>query len=441
MRCDDDSFLSAYMDGQLNADQQQLVESMLIARPRFADKLRDLMAVRDLVVGMNRNDRVDVANDVMDRIRRRSRPRLPLSKFRPWSARTRKLAASAGMFAAVAGLALVINLSTIDHRPIHQAGAEIGRAIDNQITDSGADATALSLNSNEAITVALASPSAGSALNVSEADELGKRLSPASLATAFGTDRDLAGLPVDLAVSRELLDRPNQRRFFVVQNGRDGNSEQQIASIVERTTRFKFCKITVSQGIVIDPRHPDQATVFAFLVNPNEIDRVVDQLKSVLPDAIEEAPADPAIVTQLADISQVKASAPAPLADVMIPREDLALKTRTLGSIENATKAGQAPARAGSVDPSAEHLRNEHLTASAASRPGGEVELGQAQVRGAVVSRGPGASAHGKAHASQPVTATGIERSQPDPPATGGGPEKSTDLIVVFVWVCQPKPS
>ena len=103
MRCDDDSFLSAYMDGQLNPDQQQLVESMLVARPQFADKLRDLTAVRDIVVGLNRDARVDVANDVMERIRRRARPRLPLANFRPWSSRTRKLAASAGMFAAVAG--------------------------------------------------------------------------------------------------------------------------------------------------------------------------------------------------------------------------------------------------------------------------------------------------------------------------------------------------
>lgn len=55
MHCDDDSFLSAYMDGQLNPDQQQLVESMLVARPQFGDKLRDLTVVRDMVVGLNRD--------------------------------------------------------------------------------------------------------------------------------------------------------------------------------------------------------------------------------------------------------------------------------------------------------------------------------------------------------------------------------------------------
>jgi hypothetical protein len=273
----------------------------------------------------------------------------------------------------------------------------------------------------------LVNPSAVAALKLSAADELGTRHSAASLPAVSATDRDLAGLQQDLAVSRELLDSPNKRRFFVVKNGRDGNSEQQIASIVERTTRFKFCKITVSQGIVIDPRHPDQATVFAFLVNPNEVDRVLEQLKSVVPDAIEESPTDPAIVTQLADISQVQASPPAPLADVMIPREDLALKTRAIGAGESATRPGPAPARQGSIYPAAEHSPHESLTGS--------------PVRATVVQQGPDAYAPGEARAAQPVPATGVVRSQPDPPATLGGPEKSKDLIVVLVWVCQPKPS
>ena len=34
-------------------------------------------------------------------------------------------------------------------------------------------------------------------------------------------------------------------------------AEQQVVSLVERTTHHEFYKITVSQGIVIDPRHPD----------------------------------------------------------------------------------------------------------------------------------------------------------------------------------------
>jgi hypothetical protein len=443
MRCDDDSFLSAYMDGQLNPDQQQLVESMLVARPHFADKLRDLTAVRDIVVGLDRDARVDVANDVMKRIRSRARPRLPLANFRPWSSRTRKLAASAGMFAAVAGLVLVVNLSSIEHRPIHRAGPEIGGWVDNRITDAGSDSAATAADSpnNDAATVAVVWPPASNPFKLGESGTSGAQHSVAS-STSSATERDRAGLQVDLTVSRELLDNPNKRRFFLVKNGRDGNAEQHVASIVERTTRFNFCKITVSQGIVIDPRHPDQATVFAFLVNPNEVDRVLDQLKSVLSDAIEEAPAHPAIVTQLADIGQVQTSAPIPLAEVTIPREDLALRTRLVGSVESAAHPGPTTSRQNSIDPATEHSHRESFPGgSAPSRSGGEIEHGKALVRAHDESRVPDASVARAARLPQPIPATGVVRSPPDRLDTLGGPEKSKDLIVVLVWVCQPKPS
>ena len=382
MRCDDDSFLSAYLDGQLNPDQQQLVESMLVARPQFADKLRDLAAVRDIVVGLDREARVDVVNDVMERIRRRARPRLPLSNFRPWSPRTRKLAASAGMFAAVAGLVLAVNLSSIERQPIHRAGAEIDSSVDNRIADSPSDSTATvdSLN-NDAVTVALVTHPASDSSELSDSGRLGAPHLAASPSKVSVTEEDRASLQVDM-ISRELLDNPNKRRFFLVKNGRDGNAEQQVASVVERTTRFNFCKITVSQGIVIDPRHPDQATVFAFLVNPNEVDRVLDQLKAVLPDAIEEAPADPAVVTQLADIGQVRASAPAPLAEVMIPREDLALRTRLVGSVESAAHPGPTPSRQNSIDPATQHSDRESFPGGSAP-PGSGVAKSEHNRQGA----------------------------------------------------------
>ena len=139
----------------------------------------------------------------------------------------------------------------------------------------------------------------------------------------------------DLEHYRQLLDNPNLRRSFLIRSGRDGKGEQQVASVVERTTRYGFFKITVSQGIVIDPRHPEEATVFTLLVNPKELDHLRDQLKVAFSDLVEETPVDPGIVTQLADIGQVQALHPAPLADVSIPREDLALRTKVAGDTEN----------------------------------------------------------------------------------------------------------
>ena len=425
------------MDGQLNPDQQQLVESMLVARPQFGDKLRDLTVVRDMVVGLNRDARIDVANDVMERIRRRARPRLPLANFRPWSSRTRKLAVSAGMFAAVAGLALVVNLRSLEHRPIAHAGPEIGELVDNRIPESRSDttATADSLKS-EAATVALVTPPVASAIKPDEAGERSTTQSAAAPSKGFVAERVRAGLQAELTVSRELLDNPNKRRFFLVKNWHDGNAEQRVASVVERTTRFNFCKITVAQGIVIDPRHPDQATVFAFLANPNEVDRVLDQLKSVMPDAIEEAPADPMILTQLADISQVQASPP--LADVMIPREDLALRTRVVGSLETAAHSAPSP---GSIEPATDQSHNDSVARSTPAGSPGQVDHGKAIVSAADVSRAVDASARDLGRSPQPFQATGVVSSERVKLAALSEREKSKDLVVVFVWVCQPKPS
>jgi hypothetical protein len=404
--------------------------------------LRNLVAVRDIVGGLNRDARVDVANDVMERIRRRTRPRLPLANFRPWSSRTRKLAASAGMFAAVAGLALVVNFSSIEHKPVHRAGGEIGGSVDNQIADSGSDSTVSADSlSNDAATVAVVAPAASYAINLDQAGATGAIHVAGTSSKSSVAEPDRPALQKDLEVSRGLLDNPNKRRFFLVKNGHDGNAEQQVASIVERTTRFNFCKITVSQGIVIDPRHPDRATVFAFLVNPNEVDRVLDQLKAVLPDAIEESPADPAIVTQLADISQVKVSPPAPLAEVMIPREDLALRTRVEGSAETAAHPAATPARHNSIDPGNDHSRNDASTGSTPAGSAREVDQGKVLVRATEALRLPDTPASGVARSPQPMPMTGVVSSQSVSPTTLGKREKSKDLVLVFVWVCQPTPS
>ena len=96
-----------------------------------------------------------------------------------------------------------------------------------------------------------------------------------------------------------------------------------------QTTHFGFYKITISHGIVIDPRHPEEATVFALLVNPKELDNLKEQLNAALPDSIEETPVDPRIVTQLADIGQVQACPATP--GVTIPT-GCAVAMRTKGA-------------------------------------------------------------------------------------------------------------
>src|SRR5262245_61566662 len=73
MTLDDDSILSAYLDGELGPEQQQAVESAAIADPRLAEELRDLALLRDLLAGLPRRAPADVTDRVMRRVRHRAR--------------------------------------------------------------------------------------------------------------------------------------------------------------------------------------------------------------------------------------------------------------------------------------------------------------------------------------------------------------------------------
>ncbi|WP_406700371.1 hypothetical protein V5E97_16285 [Singulisphaera sp. Ch08] len=77
-------------------------------------------------------------------------------------------------------------------------------------------------------------------------------------------------------------------------------------------------KITVSQGIVIDPKHPNEATVFALVMDQEEIGRFRDRLQIDFPNQFKEVPPDPIVVTQLSEIGQVAVSS-GPRATVLSP--------------------------------------------------------------------------------------------------------------------------
>ena len=104
----DDTFLSAYMDGQLDSDQQQVVESALVASPELAENLRALAAVRELVAGLPREACADISPQVMRRIRGLNRSRSLFTPSRAWVAPTRRVAAVAGIFTVAAGIMLVV---------------------------------------------------------------------------------------------------------------------------------------------------------------------------------------------------------------------------------------------------------------------------------------------------------------------------------------------
>jgi hypothetical protein len=108
---------------------------------------------------------------------------------------------------------------------------------------------------------------------------------------------------------------------------------------------------------VIDPRPPDPAAVYALLVKRRDLGRLRDQLKDVGAAPVEERAPEPAIVTQLSDIDRVEEFASVAPADVLTPREALALRIRGRDA-ENVTQSASPAADKPRMAPTPEQYRS-----------------------------------------------------------------------------------
>ena len=425
------------MDGELDLDQQQVVESVLVASPDLAENLRALAGVRELVAGLQRDLGADVSPEVMSRIRRLNRSRSPLSPLRTWAAPTGRVAAVAGIFTLAAGIMLIVTVFySLQPRDFGRQ-AVIRDAADNVIADSAPGVDTASTNDLNA-PVVLGPGLSGSTTGTNHSAAVDPRPLAGLHDDGAAVAWDGQSAPVDLELARRMLDSPTERRFFLIKNGAEGKSQQQVASVVERTTRFGFFKITVSQGIVIDPRHPDQATVFALLVNPKELGRLRDQLKEAFPDGIDETPADPGIITQLADIGRVQEFTPTAPADVTILREALALRTR-VGVAESAMQPALSSGEKAASLPTPEQEHSAPVAATA--RSGAPSEHSTAVTAADDGSRGTDAAISARTQLSDPISGRSAGSSKPEPAAKTADAAKSDEMVLVFVWVCKSRPS
>jgi hypothetical protein len=80
-----------------------------------------------------------------------------------------------------------------------------------------------------------------------------------------------------------------------------------VNALVERTPRAEpiYGRITFGPEIVIDPKHPNKAEVFALMLRDDELPRFKLRLTQAFPDAVEEADPDPVVITQLSEIGQL----------------------------------------------------------------------------------------------------------------------------------------
>jgi anti-sigma factor RsiW len=342
MSIDENTILSAYLDRQLDLDQERLVESALATDAGLAEELRALTLVHEMVSGLPRDNSVDVSSRVMERILGRNNApegvRAPAAQIK----RHRRRLAVTGWLTAAAALLIATTLAMVHTNRVRGRGINGHRANQASVAGATLGSTIVTPASVATTSGSPAQPASGNS-NRSDHSSSGpvKPVGDGGIGLAAAGGRPLDS---DLQDVRQLLDDPSLRRFFFVRNSRDGKVEQQVATVVEKTVHHGYFKMTISQGLVIDPRHPDEATVFTLVVNPGELDDLRNQLQIALADQVEERPADPRVVTQLADVGPVELARPASPAAVSIPGERLAFSTPHAGTTDDGV-ATPVPAR------------------------------------------------------------------------------------------------
>lgn len=279
MNLHDDSLLSGYLDDELDPAQRAQVETALAADPDLAAMLADLTALRRQVDGLARPRAPrDVTANVMARVAGDPRARLQrLVRRHPrW--------VGAGLAAAAALVLLAV-------RPPDLAG--MGRRPAVAVSPQGG-ARPVAPRS-VAAAVDTATPPVAEAEN---------RPAPAALASALAAAERNAER--DRERVRALLDRPGVQRLLVLVDEITPQAIRHVEDALEATPRIEPLqgRLRIGQGITIDPDRPGEAVVYTVVLDDNEVTNLQAQLaRRFQPGQIATTvePADPAVVTQLAD--------------------------------------------------------------------------------------------------------------------------------------------
>jgi len=283
----EDTFLTAYLDGELDAGQRLRVDSALLADTRLCDDLRGLTAVRDQVAGLARPaSPVDVSASVVATIRRR-RDAGPLGRVigvtaASWSARAVALVSAAAALIAVASL-----------------GARVGEPDAWASRRPGASTTGPGRDRSTLVTT--------NGTRSDPARVAGDAARSADTARALAPTRDERRRDRDRQQFHAWLESPNLRKVLIVTDVLGGDTGRQVGDLIETTPRRSatYGRFTVSQGILIDPDHPGDATVFAVVMDDQELRQLRARLDEAFPKVVRESEPPPEVVTDLAEVGQL----------------------------------------------------------------------------------------------------------------------------------------
>ena len=309
MNLDDETYLSAYLDDELDPADRLAIEWSVESSPPLAEQLRSIAQARDAVAGLDRPAIPrDLASSLVARLaadRRRAR----LREF----ARPARVALAASSLSAVA--ASLIFAIILLNRILHDS--PIGPDV------------AVEPKSNPAPRTHPISPSdpAPTPTEVVSTDPAVPLRQPD---TRSSNRPEVASTPPaearDLGYRRliaRMLERPRVRRIVIVTDVLDApNRVQELIRDDARQTP-EFGRISICQDIVIDPDRAEAAEVFAVPMDERVRRSFVDRLRRQFPQLVEEGESKPELVMQLGEVGQVVVIRGAEAAPLGEPPDDV----------------------------------------------------------------------------------------------------------------------
>ncbi len=303
MNLDDESLLSAYLDDELDPGRRSLVEAALQSSPYLARRLREIKGVRDALGGLA-IPRVgfDLAPAVLDRLQAARETRQRRSATR-WRGLRRALVV--GPTIGLAATLLLCWSFGLFHfgprKPAHTRGPS------PHVASHPADSeTAVSPVKPDQPSEPFAVASTGTPK--SEAIAESKAATPPSNSdVALSNDVDIEKERQTLKSQdelRELLDRPDVRRFLLVVDALNAEPTQKVDQAIGQTDRAnpRYARFRVCQGLAIDPRHPGEAIVYAVILDDTELNNFKRNLSKQFPNApLDTDPVSAPMVSQLTE--------------------------------------------------------------------------------------------------------------------------------------------
>ncbi len=299
MNLDDESLLSAYLDDELEPADRLPVEWSVESSPPLADQLRALAMARDAVAGLPRSSAPrDVAFAVVaDLAAARARARRP-SRLR---ASGQLAAAAAGLAAMAACLLLaVVLLHRSTHDDAHPGLFTFLDRIDHPDRPHTLPQAGLGAPPRVASNVIATKPTPP-APGATGAAPPAPRTAPADPPAPVEEARDSARRRQVAG----MIDQDRVVRVVIVTDIIDAS--ERVRSLIHQDARKDpdFGRITVGQGIVVDPGRPEGADVYPVVLDEPGSRHLVARLEKEFPGLMVEPDVSPELLTQLPEVGQV----------------------------------------------------------------------------------------------------------------------------------------